>query len=208
MEGVVQRAKSYLDANPLAGVHFNFAGPGYFNDQWNLEMFRGMTLSLLGSAVVILLLLIIDFRSVAWGAIGILPLAFTIVVSYGTLAWLGKEFTMPIEVISALALGMAVDFAIHFIARFRERYHRTNDLEGAIAWTMAVPGMAILRNAIILLVGFLVLLFAPLTPYVTVGGFIAAIMLLSSVTTLFFLPALIKTFERRLVPQQKEGVRA
>lgn len=208
MEWVVQRAKSYLDANLLAGVHFHFAGPGYFNDQWNLEMFRGMTLSLLGSAVVILLLLIIDFRSVAWGVIGILPLAFTIVVSYGALAWLGHEFTMPIEVISALSLGMAVDFAIHFIDRFRERYHRTNDLEGAIAWTMAVPGMAILRNAIILLVGFWVLLFAPLTPYVTVGGFIAAIMLLSSVTTLFFLPALIKTFEQRLVPQQKEGVRA
>ena len=109
---------------------------------------------------------------------------------------------MPIEVISALSLGMAVDFAIHFIDRFRERYRMAEDLESAIAWTMAVPGVAILRNAVILLVGFLVLLFAPLTPYVNVGGFIAAIMLLSSLTTLFFLPALIKTFERKLLNEK------
>lgn len=208
MEGVVQRVKSYLSANTLAGVRFNFAGPGYFNHQWNLEMFRGMGLALLSSALVILLLLMLDFRSVAWGVIGILPLAFTILVSYGTLAWVGKEFNMPIEVISALSLGMAVDFAIHFIDRFRERRRSAKDLEGAIAWTMGVPGVAIVRNAIILGMGFLVLLFAPLTPYINVGGFIAAIMLLSSLTTLFFLPALIKTFEKQLFKtQQKEGVR-
>lgn len=202
MERVVQQARDYLRTHPLEGVRFNFAGPGYFNDQWNLEMFRGMSLSLLGSAIVILLLLIADFRSIAWSVIGILPLAFTILVSYGALAWLGKEFTMPIEVISALSLGMAVDFAIHFIDRCRERYRSYTPgparLQEAIAWTMAVPGVAILRNAIILLVGFLVLLFAPLTPYVNVGGFIAAIMLLGSLTTLFFLPALIKTFEKHL----------
>lgn len=209
MERVVQWAKQYLSANPLAGVRFNFAGPGYFNDQWNLEMFKGMGLALLSSALVVLLLLMIDFRSIMWGIVGIMPLAFTIIVSYGALAWGGKEFNMPIEVISALSLGMAVDFAIHFIDRFRERYHSTGDFEAAISWTMAVPGVAILRNAVILLVGFLVLLFAPLTPYVNVGGFIAAIMLLGSLTTLFFLPALIKTFAQRLLQpiQHKEGVR-
>lgn len=210
MERVTRQAREYLERNPLSGISFNFAGPGYFNDRWNFEMFMGMGLSLLGSAVVVLLLLMLDFRSVAWGVVGIMPLAFTILVSYGALAWLGKEFNMPIEVISALSLGMAVDFAIHFIDRFRERYRGTKDLERAISWTMAVPVVAILRNAIILLVGFLVLLFAPLTPYVNVGGFIAAIMLLSSLTTLFFLPALIKTFEKHLFKeiQQNEGVKA
>jgi predicted RND superfamily exporter protein len=210
MEQVTRQAREYLARNPLSGISFKFAGPGYFNDRWNFEMFKGMGLSLLGSAVVVLLLLMLDFRSIAWGTVGIMPLAFTILVSYGALAWLGKEFNMPIEVISALSLGMAVDFAIHFIDRFRERYLGTKDLERAISWTMAMPGVAILRNAIILLVGFLVLLFAPLTPYVNVGGFIAAIMLLSSLTTLFFLPALIKTFEKHLFKeiQQNEGVNA
>lgn len=213
MERVTRRTREYLERNPLAGISFNFAGPGYFNDRWNFEMFKGMGLSLLSSAVVVFLLLMLDFRSVAWGIVGIMPLAFTILVSYGLLAWLGKEFNMPIEVISALSLGMAVDFAIHFIDRCRERYRRCSPssarLSEAISWTTAVPGVAILRNAIILLVGFLVLLFAPLTPYMNVGGFIAAIMLLSSLTTLFFLPALIKTFEKHLFKeiQQNEGVK-
>ncbi|MFQ6090808.1 MAG: RND family transporter, partial [Candidatus Bipolaricaulia bacterium] len=174
MEQVVERAKGYTADNPLDGVKFSFAGPGYFNARWNQEMFTGMMRAVGGAALIVLLLLMLSFRSIRWGIAGLLPLAFTILVSYGFLGLVGKEFTMPIEVISALSLGMAVDFAIHFVQRFRERYQKTGDLEEAISWTMAGPGVAIMRNAVILFIGFLVLIFAPLTPYVNVGTFIAA----------------------------------
>lgn len=201
MEEVVQRAKDYIAQNPLEGVGFNFAGPGYFNDRWNQEMFSGMMRALGGAAVVVLLLLVLLFRSIRWGIIGMLPLSFTIFITYGFLGLLGVAFNMPIEVISALSLGMAVDFAIHFVQRFRERHRQMGDLEGAVSWTLAGPGVAILRNAVILFVGFLVLLFAPLTPYINVGVFIAIIMILSSMTTLFILPALIRVFAPWLVKE-------
>ncbi|MFQ6089823.1 MAG: RND family transporter [Candidatus Bipolaricaulia bacterium] len=202
MEQVVERAKGYIADNPLDGVKFSFAGPGYFNDRWNQEMFKGMMRAVAGAALIVLLLLMLNFRSLRWGIIGILPLMFTIVVSYGFLGLFGLAFTMPIEVISALSLGMSVDFAIHFVQRFRERHQKTGDLEEAISWTMAGPGVAIMRNAIILFVGFLALIFAPLTPYVNVGTFIAAIMVLSSLTTLFFLPALTRTLVPWLLRQE------
>jgi hypothetical protein len=200
MEQVVQRAQAFLQQeSPPEGVALSFAGPGYFNDKWNEEMFRGMMKAVSGASLIVLLLLMLNFKSVRWGIVGLLPLGFTIVFAYGMLALLGMPFTMPIEVISALSLGMAVDFAIHLVQRFRERYAETQDVEGSLAWTMGGPGVAILRNAVILFVGFTVLIFAPLTPYITVGVFIAVIMLLSSLTTLFFLPALIRQFAPWLV---------
>jgi hypothetical protein len=204
MEQVVTTAQSYVDENPIDGVEFRFAGPGYFNEQWNLEMFSGMMRALGGAAIVILLLLMINFSSIRWGIIGLLPLAFTILISYGFLSLFRVDFTMPIEVISALALGMAVDFAIHFVQRFRERFEETGDLHGALTWTLAGPGVAILRNTVILFVGFTVLIFAPLTPYINVGVFIAIIMILSSITTLFFLPALIKAFSPWLLGMKRK----
>ncbi|MGB5345617.1 MAG: MMPL family transporter, partial [Woeseia sp.] len=53
------------------------------------------------------------------------------------------------------------------------------------------PARAIARNAIVIAIGFTPLFFAPLVPYITVGAFMAAIMVLSGVTTLVLMPALI-----------------
>ena len=206
MDEVVRHTLSYIDSHPSPGISFEFAGPGYFNDRWNVAMFQGMTGSLLSAVAIILILLMLNFRSWKWGLIGILPLGFTILLSYGLLGLFRVDFTMPIEVISALALGMAVDFAIHFIQRFRERYATTRELDEAIAWTMLGPGKAIARNAVILFMGFIVLWLAPLTPYVTVGLFIAAIMVLSTVVTLALLPALIKLFQKQLLPQTVHSI--
>ena len=47
---------------------------------------------------------------------------------------------MPISVLSTLSLGLAVDFAIHFVSRFQQRYRETRDLEAALVWTVARPG--------------------------------------------------------------------
>jgi predicted RND superfamily exporter protein len=51
--------------------------------------------------------------------------------------------------------------------------------------------MAISRNAITISVGFTPLLLAPLVPYKTVGFFLATIMAVSWVATLFILSALV-----------------
>ncbi len=201
MDRVVQRTEAYLERNPLPGITFQFAGPGYFNDRWNAAMFEGMTGSLLGALGAVLLLLTLNFRSLRWGLLAILPLGFTILLSYGLLGLFGVDFTMPIEVISALSLGMSVDFAIHFVERFRQRQAASGKLEESITWTLFGPGKAIVRNAIILFIGFIVLWFAPLTPYITVGLFIAAIMVLSTASTLVLLPALIGQFRTHLIPQ-------
>jgi predicted exporter len=54
------------------------------------------------------------------------------------------------------------------------------------------PAKAISRNAIVIALGFMPLLLAPLVPYRTVGFFLAMIMLVSWLTTLFLLPALVR----------------
>jgi hypothetical protein len=89
---------------------------------------------------------------------------------------------------------MAVDFAIHFVGRFRQRRllsHGREPLEDSLAWTAARPGKGILRNALLFAAAFSVMLFAPLTPYITVGAFIVSMMLLSALLTIIYLPALI-----------------
>ena len=112
---------------------------------------------------------------------------------------------MPISVLSTLSLGMAIDFAIHFVSRFQQRLRGDGDLEEVLLWTVARPGRGIVRNAVLFASGFAVMVFASLTPYITVGVFMMAIMLLSALATLIYLPALIALFPGWLLKRPQEA---
>jgi predicted RND superfamily exporter protein len=206
MRDVIARTRAYAGEHHFPGVEFRPAGIAYFNLVWNdavlSDMLRGFILAL----VLVFVILVFNFRSWKWAFVASTPLVFTILVIYGAIGYLGKDFDMPISVMSTLALGMAVDFPIHFVSRFRQRYAKEPDLEKALLWTAARPGKGIMRNAALFAVAFSVMAFAPLTPYITVGVFIVSMMLLSAVATLVGLPALITLLHARLmVPSTKEA---
>jgi predicted RND superfamily exporter protein len=106
---------------------------------------------------------------------------------------------MPVAVVSTLSLGLAVDFAIHYVSRFRQRIREQPGVRDALVWTIARPGRGIFLNAVLFALGFAVMIFADLTPYITVGLFMAAIMLLSAVMSIVYLPGLVLLFQRVLL---------
>lgn len=200
METVIKAVDEYKKGHPIA-MELKPAGIAYFNMIWNHEVLWDMVKGFVLALIAVLLILALDFRSVKWAVIGYMPLLFTIVLIYGAIGFAGKDFDMPISVLSCLSLGMAVDFAIHFVSRFRQRMAVTPDenLTEALLWTAARPGKGIMRNAVLFAASFAVMLFAPLTPYITVGAFIVSMMLMSSVMTIIYLPALITLTQRWLI---------
>ncbi|MBI1963224.1 MAG: MMPL family transporter [Candidatus Rokubacteria bacterium] len=197
-EALLAVVRRHLAERPIPGAVLKPAGIAYFNMVWNDEVLIGMLEGFIASCVLVLVLLVLDYRSLHWGIVSFLPLLFTVVVIYGAVGFVGKDFDMPISVLSTLSLGMAIDFAIHFVSRFQQRYRETRDLEDALIWTAARPGLGIVRNAVLFASGFAVMLAAALTPYITVGAFMIAIMLLSALATVVYLPAVIALFPGRL----------
>jgi len=166
-------------------------------------MVAGMIKSLAGAAVMVLLMMLFLFRSVVYGLLAMLPLTLTITLMYGLIGWTGKFYDMPIAVLSALTLGLSVDFAIHFLQRFRETV-RERGFTDATGYMFEEPGRAIFRNAMVIALGFTPLFAAPLVPYITVGAFMAAIMVASGAVTLLLLPAMLKLL-RRFVESPMNG---
>ncbi|MDP1654319.1 MAG: MMPL family transporter, partial [Rhodocyclaceae bacterium] len=224
MRAVTAAAKDYHKAHPLAAT-VKPAGIAYFNLVWNEEVLGDLVLGLGLALVVVLVILALDFRSFKWALVAYVPLLLTILIIYGVVGFIGKDFDMPLSVMSTLSLGMAVDFAIHFVSRFRQRraevagFGGTTPKVGAggtapsrpaanmetaeesLAWTAARPGKGIMRNAILFAAAFSVMMAAPLTPYVAVGAFIVAMMLISALLTLVLLPALVMLARRWLLDE-------
>jgi|GEM_PF-387515 len=209
MAAVEERVARYVDAHPLpAGTNLNWAGLTYLNVVWQNKMVHGMLNSLLGSFAIVFIMMLILFRSMSFAILAMLPLSVTIAFIYGVIGLVGKDYDMPVAVLSSLTLGLSVDFAIHFLERIRAVCRETNNWNKSIAIMFREPARAIVRNAIVISVGFLPLLISPLVPYNTVGFFLATIMIVSAAVTLLLLPALMhplrkKLFRGQLPPDQE-----
>jgi predicted RND superfamily exporter protein len=199
MEKVVRAVNVFFRDNPPPSpIGHEWAGLTYINIVWQNKMVWGMLQSLLGSFIIVFIMMAILFRSVLWGLVCMVPLSITIVVIYGIIGLVGKDYDMPVAVLSALTLGMAVDFAIHFLERARVTYAQTGSWKHSAGEMFGEPARAISRNVLVIAIGFLPLLAAPLVPYKTVGIFLCAIMALSGAVTLLVLPAILTVAEKRL----------
>ncbi len=198
MQAVAAEIEAYIaeENPPPAPVAVEWAGLTYLNVVWQKKMVAGMFSSLASSFVVVLVMMMVLFRSPLYGVLSMIPLSVTIAFIYGLIGLAGKDYDMPVAVLSALTLGLSVDFAIHFLERAREEQKRLGSWKAAAAEMFKEPAMAISRNAITISIGFTPLLLAPLVPYKTVGFFLATIMAVSWMATLFLLPALLTLLRR------------
>jgi uncharacterized protein len=204
MEKVIATVDEFVSKNPPpAALAHRWAGLTYINTVWQEKMVWGMLQSLMGSFIIVFVMMAILFRSPLWGLICMVPLSITIIVIYGIIGLVGKDYDMPVAVLSALTLGMAVDFAIHFLERARTEYAQTGSWKKSAAIMFGEPARAISRNVLVIAIGFLPLLAAPLVPYKTVGIFLCAIMALSGIVTLMVLPAILTLGEKRFFKQHK-----
>ncbi len=199
MEKVVAAVDEFFKTTPPPmPIRHDWAGLTYINIIWQQKMVWGMLQSLLGSFIIVFIMMAIMFRSALWGLVCMVPLSITILVIYGLIGLVGKDYDMPVAVLSALTLGMAVDFAIHFLERARGTYAQKGAWKASAAEMFGEPARAISRNVLVIAIGFLPLLAAPLVPYKTVGIFLCAIMALSGAVTLIVLPAILTVAEKRL----------
>jgi predicted RND superfamily exporter protein len=206
MEKVVAIVDEYLATHPSpTPLKAEWAGLTYLNVVWQDKMVRGMMGSLAGSFVVVLIMMTLLFRSLLFGVLAMIPLTVTITLIYGIIGLVGKDYDMPVAVLSALTLGLSVDFAIHFLQRARDLQEELGSWQAASLQMFKEPALAISRNAIVIAVGFTPLLLAPLVPYRTVGFFLATIMAVSWLATLFILPALLTTWRKAAFGEDDES---
>ncbi len=208
MQKVAKAVDEFFGRNPPpVPLQHHWAGLTYINVVWQDKMVWGMLQSFMGSFIIVFIMMAVLFRSVLWGLICMLPLTITIAAIYGIIGLMGKDYDMPVAVLSALSLGMAVDFAIHFLERAKAAYSQAGSWRQASPEMFGEPARAISRNVIVIAIGFLPLLLAPLVPYKTVGIFVCAIQAVSGIVTLLILPAIIRVLERRLFKVMAEPVK-
>ena len=198
---VVDDAKRFFAENPPPQhLTMNWAGLPYINVVWQEKMVGGMRSALLSSFLVVFIMMIFLFRSFLLGFISMLPLSITIMAIYGAIGFIGKPYDMPVAVLSSLTLGLSIDFAIHFIQRSKYIHAKTGDFKKTFPEMFEGLARAISRNVLVIAIGFVPMFFSSLVPYITVGSFFFAIMVVSGAVTMLLLPSIFIVMRKRIFP--------
>ncbi|MFA6506195.1 MAG: MMPL family transporter [Treponemataceae bacterium] len=187
--GVVEYIDSYAKRFAEYGVKIRYAGSGYKGMIFSGLILNGQLSSLGLSVLIVFLLVSFMFRSFLLGLIGTIPVAISIAVNFGVMGLLNVPLTTSTALISGIAVGIGVDYAIHFIERYRERLKEGYAADEAGRFAMSLTGRAVFLNAAIVIAGFLVLLFSVFPPNRQVGALVSLNMVtaFAGTVTIMFL---------------------
>ena len=104
----------------------------------------------------------VTLRQPALGFVAVGPIVLVLISVLGTMALLGIPYTVVTSIITALSIGIGVDYTIHVIHRYREEFSRLRNPERAAIRTLATTGSALLGSALTTAFGFGVLIASPL----------------------------------------------
>ena len=155
------------------------------------KIMRSQAFSLSIAILLVFFLLAFRLKSLIGGLISITPIVFTILVNFTIMA----IFRIPLDVVTVLigsvAVGIGIDYTIHFITRFKAEHARGKTELEALDKTLETTGKAIVINALSVMMGFLVLVLGNIVPMQRFGYLIALTMIISATASITVLPALL-----------------
>ncbi|MFI8090152.1 MMPL family transporter [Streptomyces sp. NPDC086080] len=105
-----------------------------------------------------------------------------------------------IQVTTMLGLGLAVDYALLMLVRFREERRHTDDVAEAVHRTVTAAGRTVLFSGLTVAVSLTGLLVFPSVFLRSMGLAVAAVVVIDMLAALTLLPALLTRFGGRIPP--------
>ncbi len=184
--------KTYKDDFKKYGVTMNYAGSGYKGLVFTDLILEGQVMSLILSLFIVIILLALMFKSFKAGLLGSVPIVITALISFGVMGFLNIPLNTTTALLSSIAIGIGIDYAVHFIEQYKNFAKETNrNMLLTAKKTMANSGRAIIYNAVVVIAGFLVLLFSVFPPNRELGALVSLNMFTSFAGTLTILLVLL-----------------
>ena len=202
MDRVTAAVQSYMDEN-LSGVQVETTGMAVLMLAVNDLITRGQGISIAVSLVLVFLVTSIMFRSTVLGLCATVPLFGAVFFNFGVMGLAGLDLNLMTMGVASMAIGVGVDFAIHFVHRYRMAFGAVGTPRAALQLTMEEAGVAILMNMVAVAGGFLTLLLASFKGVVTMGLLISLIMAFSAIGALTILPLLFTGLRPRAVEDRR-----
>ena len=157
-------------------------------DQITARQTEAISATVAVSLGILALFFWVTLRRPMLGVIAVGPIVLVLIWVLGTMALLDIPYTLITSIITALSIGIGVDYTIHVIHRYREEFSRVRNPEKAAIRTLATTGSALLGSALTTALGFGVLVFSPVEGIQQFGITAAIAIVYSLVVSIVVVP--------------------
>jgi predicted RND superfamily exporter protein len=164
----------------------------------NESLIRSQVQSILIAIIVVFIILSSQFKSAKMGAVVLSPIVLVILINFALMGYLGIPLDYATMLVGSIIIGVGIDYSIHFSSRYKIEYRETHDERKALEKTLKTTGTAIISNALMVSLGFFVLVGGKFIPVKREGWMIGVLMIISAFAALVYLPSLILTLKRFL----------
>ncbi len=173
--------------------------PDSFHITGMLVLYNNMLQSLFDSQIktiavvfsIIFIMFLFVFKSLSLSILALIPNTLPSLFILGIMGLLNIPLDLMTITISAIAIGIGVDNAIHYIHRFKAEFQKDQDYLATMYRSHASIGLAMFYTSITVTLGFLILVLSNFIPSIYFGIFTAIAMLSALLANLTLLPKLI-----------------
>jgi predicted RND superfamily exporter protein len=195
IEQTLARIREYVGSHFPAELRVRPTGNLVILTGTTSEIVAGQVKSLALALGVIFLVLTLMFLSLRIGFLAILPNVFPILIFFGVMGALGIRLNLGTSLIAAIALGIAIDSTIHYMARLNMELRGETDQQAAITRALRRVGAPIIYTTVALALGFLIFAFSSFVPIQDFGRLSSITMATALGANLVLLPALLAQFK-------------
>ncbi|MGI5089307.1 efflux RND transporter permease subunit [Treponema sp. OMZ 805] len=199
IKAVINAAEQYAQQHFPEGYTLEASGLGELETAMTSMIIDSQVSSLLLAIVIVFCILSLYYRSPIAGLIGAVPLGISILMNFGIMGLAGINLDMVTSLVAAIAIGIGIDYTVHFMNNYHKERLRTDDLTAVTVNTLQLSGKAIMVNAASVGFGFVVLCFSRFVVLRFVGFLVAVVMLTGSVAAMTILPVLLNIFKPRFM---------
>ena len=161
---------------------------------------KNLLISLLIALAIIALLMMILFRSLPMVILSLIPNVIPLVMAAALMGIADIPIKGSTMLVFSIALGISVDDAIHFLAKYTQTLKQVNgDIEKAVILALKEMGMSMVYTSIILFAGFAVLICSSFGGTSATGMLASFTLFVAMFTNLILLPSLLISFKSMLV---------
>lgn len=169
----------------------------YLIDKNNEHLATDLMSSLLVAFAVIGVIMGAIFKSVRMVLITMVPNMLPLILIGGVMGFTGIDLKVSTSIIFTIAFGIAVDDTIHYVSKLRMELNKGKSLLYALKRTSISTGKAIVLTSLILISGFIALVFSNFASTFYIGLLVSLTLVFAVLADLFLLPVLIFVFYRK-----------
>jgi predicted RND superfamily exporter protein len=157
-------------------------------DEMNRLVVRSQVQSLALALALIFIMLWVTLRRITAALAGLLPIAITICAILGMLSISGFQLNVMTANLSAIAIGVGVDYSIHLISGIYYYRQQNTTRQDSVNSALGTVSRPVLANAFGLAIGLSALFFSPLRIHMQAASVMWVAMVVSSMAALLLVP--------------------